>query len=72
MVVVTVMMTSLGRRHNACKDSECNNSEHQIANLHGESSSSRITPSNPAFALAYLPKHKTSLIVFLKHYPSLA
>jgi hypothetical protein len=53
MVVVTMMMTGLGRRYCACKHCQCNNGEHQIANLHGESSSSRVTLSDPALRLAY-------------------
>jgi hypothetical protein len=49
MVVVTMMVTGLGRQHNACKHCQCNNCEHQVTNLHGESSSNRATPRNPVF-----------------------
>jgi hypothetical protein len=41
MVVVAMMMASLGRRYSACKHCQRNNGEHQVTNLHGESSSNR-------------------------------
>jgi len=36
MMVVTMMVTCLGRGYSACKHCQCNNCEHQVTNLHGE------------------------------------
>jgi len=41
MVMVAMMVTRLRRGYSACKHCECDDGEHQIANLHGESSSNR-------------------------------
>jgi hypothetical protein len=38
MAVVVAMVTRLSRQHNACKYCQCNDCEHQVTNLHGETS----------------------------------